>query len=726
LEVTVSGRLFGVLFCALFAFATPSSAAVFNSHSGWFWGNPTPQGNDLRAIEFAGTTGYASGDFGALLRTTDGGATWTGLRTGLTASLTRLDVIDGDSLVVGGTCAIRRSDDAGESFRRLPFTPSESRCRRRLADFSFVDANVGYLVLQDGSVLHTADGGRSFSPRAAVPGTGQGGAEATSLLFVSAQQGYATTSAGQLYRTADGGRLWIQVFSAGSALRDVFFSGADGAVVGDGGVFATSANGGATWLRAAENQAYGIGFDFTSVRCAATTCLTTVAQTSHLMRTRDGGRSFLIIGPSANAVDFASSARAVAVGANGVTLLSNDGGESFTSISRRLNVSGFGRLRATSPSLAHIPGTRGALARTTDGGQTWINVGVATSAAVLDSSFPTAERGYALDVEGGLFRTENGGASWGILDTGTSTRPRAVMAPDASVVLLVGPRGVLRSTDGGDSFAPVRDSDVSEAVLSDADRAGSALVVFGSQEIAVSSDGGASWRAVSRPRHERGVVHVDFVSARTGFALLTDGRVFSTRNGGRSWRESLAVGNDTGSQLAFADDKRGWLVVGDFPLDGAHVLRTNNGGASWRPQLLGEGTVGSIAAGGAVAGFAHLIGPTETEATGLLATIAGGEAGSAADLELSTTRKRLSRPGRVEIRGELEGARGGEQVVVAYRRRDRSGWNHAVLSAANDGTFELSRRVARTTVFVAQWRGDEEHAAAASRAVTVRVVRRRR
>ena len=41
----------------------PSSAAVQVSQSGWQWGNPTPQGNTIRAIDFNGGRGYAIGDF---------------------------------------------------------------------------------------------------------------------------------------------------------------------------------------------------------------------------------------------------------------------------------------------------------------------------------------------------------------------------------------------------------------------------------------------------------------------------------------------------------------------------------------------------------------------------------------------------------------------------------------------------------------------------------------
>src|SRR4051812_23217205 len=59
-----------------------ASANVQVGSSGWSWGNPLPQGNTLRAMAFSGPTGYAVGDFGTLLKTTDGGVTWSGLPAG--------------------------------------------------------------------------------------------------------------------------------------------------------------------------------------------------------------------------------------------------------------------------------------------------------------------------------------------------------------------------------------------------------------------------------------------------------------------------------------------------------------------------------------------------------------------------------------------------------------------------------------------------------------------
>src|ERR671910_2237012 len=110
----LSKGLLGAAAVAALAAGTAGSAdaAVQVSQSGWQWGNPTPQGNTIRAMDFSGGRGYAIGDDGTALRTDDGGETWTGLATGTSQDLTRLQAVTSDVVVIlgGDGCVVRRSD----------------------------------------------------------------------------------------------------------------------------------------------------------------------------------------------------------------------------------------------------------------------------------------------------------------------------------------------------------------------------------------------------------------------------------------------------------------------------------------------------------------------------------------------------------------------------------------------------------------------------------------
>ncbi len=54
----------------------------------WFWQNPLPQGNTLYSVKYiSATVGWAVGDLGTILKTTDGGTTWSSQTSGTTNNL---------------------------------------------------------------------------------------------------------------------------------------------------------------------------------------------------------------------------------------------------------------------------------------------------------------------------------------------------------------------------------------------------------------------------------------------------------------------------------------------------------------------------------------------------------------------------------------------------------------------------------------------------------------
>ena len=83
--------------------------------SGWFWQNPLPQGNMLQGVSFTeASTGTAVGVFGTILRTTDGGSTWTAQDSGTTNRLLGVSFTDASTgTAVGSGGTILRTTDGG-------------------------------------------------------------------------------------------------------------------------------------------------------------------------------------------------------------------------------------------------------------------------------------------------------------------------------------------------------------------------------------------------------------------------------------------------------------------------------------------------------------------------------------------------------------------------------------------------------------------------------------
>ena len=134
----------------------PATASEFNYHAGrrQYW---------QYAIKFAedGIHGYAVGDAGAMLASSDAGATWRMLPSAR-SDLRGLAVSEsGDRIVaVGASGLVVRSIDRGASWAEV-----SSGTARGLNAIGFLDANPdqGWAVGEAGTILYTGDGGAHFS-----------------------------------------------------------------------------------------------------------------------------------------------------------------------------------------------------------------------------------------------------------------------------------------------------------------------------------------------------------------------------------------------------------------------------------------------------------------------------------------------------------------------------------------------------------------------------------
>ncbi|MEO0073963.1 MAG: YCF48-related protein, partial [candidate division WOR-3 bacterium] len=117
----------------------------------------------IRAFSFpTSTTGYACGGAGRVIKTTDGGTTWTEQTTGTDAMLNR--IVFPVNTEVGYACGTQgtviKTTDGGTTWMRLHDLPV--RDAQFLAMAFPVDNSTGYLVGDMGMMLKTTDGGAGF------------------------------------------------------------------------------------------------------------------------------------------------------------------------------------------------------------------------------------------------------------------------------------------------------------------------------------------------------------------------------------------------------------------------------------------------------------------------------------------------------------------------------------------------------------------------------------
>lgn len=218
-------------------------------------------------------------------------------------------------------------------------------------------------------------------------------------------------------------------------------------------------------------------------------------------------------------------------------------------------------------------------------GQTW----QAQSSNSFDSfhsiSMWDSQSGWVFGESGAIFRTVDGGQNW--LDQRFSFNLNIegsfLFGKDSVLAVgeheITGGGFVIRSFDGGQSW--VGDSTSFSERLHDVHFANPQIgwAVGRDGYLVHTTDGGQNWQAQSSGTIER-LFSVYFTDLQTGWAAGKDGTLLKTVNGGQSWL-SVNTGEDRDFEdVFFLDQQRGW-IVGEEGL----ILHTNNGGSNWLPQV---------------------------------------------------------------------------------------------------------------------------------------------
>lgn len=168
-----------------------------------------PAGQINRSMHFANaSTGYVGG-YGSAHRTTDGGATWQATALGSDPELFTIDLmgihtLDANNAVAAGTNnangheAIVRTTDGGASWALVHDVATSNE----LHDLWFASASIGYAVGDAGRVLKSVDGGATWSAQSS--GTGQ---SLNGIHFANPTTGMAVGD-GVVLTTTNGGSTW--------------------------------------------------------------------------------------------------------------------------------------------------------------------------------------------------------------------------------------------------------------------------------------------------------------------------------------------------------------------------------------------------------------------------------------------------------------------------------------------------------------------------------------
>ena len=238
-------------------------------------------------------TGWACGDGGVIVKTTNGGINWVQQFTGVANRLEGIDAIDANLVwSVGWWNTILKTTDGGGNWQIIRSEPTPVPTFRKVY---FLNANTGWL-LKSNYILRTTNGGVTFDSTHTVF------TYLWDVYFKNSLTGVLSGDGALIMRSTDGGIIWNQInlplFLGAPNLYRISFIGDNGWTIGSASetglgklVFKTT-NFGSTWDSIARvpypnsEQNYSVFFTNLNIGYAG-------GESGYIYKTTNGGFNWL-------------------------------------------------------------------------------------------------------------------------------------------------------------------------------------------------------------------------------------------------------------------------------------------------------------------------------------------------------------------------------------------------------------------------------------------------
>ena len=510
--------------------------------------------------------GWEVGNNGTIIHTTDGGTSWSGQSSGTTWTLNGVTFIDANyGWAVGGddmlnqACVIVRTTNGGASW-----SEQTSGTTKRLYSVDFISANIGWAVGQEGTILHTTDGGTTW-----IPQTSGTGAWLYRVTFVDANSGWAVGGGGAIVHTTNGGTTWItQTSSTGAELYGVTFVNANnGWAVGWSGIIIHTTDGGTTWTA----QSSGTSQSLNGIASIGSNNVWTVGDEGTILRYNDGlpiitlqrpnggeqwrvGESQNITWTSANLSGNVTIQLKTAYPSGSwssiATDIANTGSYNWTVSSPVSNMARIRIFATTSPTVGDTSNANFGILNQC--APEWCQQYSGTDATMKGVACAGTSDGWTVGPGGTVFHTSDAGYTWSAQTSGTTVDLNGICFTDSNNGWIVGYNGtILHATNGGQSWS--------------SQTSGTTLPLYS----------------------------VTFIDSNNGWAVggYYDGYneicldiILHTTNGGQTWG-TQRNGTSVLKGVMFTSLTGGWswgsyydyYAGGDIPT----LLQTTNGGQTW-------------------------------------------------------------------------------------------------------------------------------------------------
>jgi photosystem II stability/assembly factor-like uncharacterized protein len=586
-----------------------------NNGGSWEWQNPLPQGNTLNDLAFVDALyGWAVGDNGTIMHTTDGGSTWVMQSSLVEYSLRRIFALDVSTawiLARSDNCSatsngstILRTTDGGQLWTSASFSATlyDYYC----LDICFADRQTGWLI-GDGDLYGTTDGGDTWVQNSLpiMNACAVTCLSATDLWVV----GQGSSQVATTLHSTDDGATWLTVDTlSNSSFSDVqILNTGTGWVSGyhwsnAGSLIRYTTDGGQSWETHNTEVSYNpcrIKFVTPSIGWMWSSYTTS--------RTFDGGRTWEDLHVSQNAFAYVNESLGwcttrlgyVQHTVNGGTSW-NDQGESFFSnyscdfqftdnlhgwycdqsqlfhssdggyqwiAQSNTNLYSVQKVWFYNQNIGWAMDRNQRVARTTDAGGTWtVGDGPGTGYDARDFCFPDIRHGWSIGHDGTVQRTRDGGTTWEALPCSTSLSLLKVSFADSlnGSVLYQTPswdKGIMQTRDGGHSWSYAGYASLSGANDIAYAAPSSGWMVGNGGMMLFSNDTGQTWTI-----HSSGTeVDLNAIASRSADDIWVAGdcgMILHTTNRGQDWQQFHAP--TTKALLAMSVSENGHIWAGGY------------------------------------------------------------------------------------------------------------------------------------------------------------------
>jgi photosystem II stability/assembly factor-like uncharacterized protein len=549
---------------------------LFTTDDGINWSKQESESmNNLKGVCFVDIyNGWAVGDSGIILKTSNGGVDWIQLTSGTNNNLWDITLSDINNGWAVGNQVILKTTNGGTNW-------SIQSNSNDLRSVCFVDSNNGWIVgdgpYDDDPILHTTNGGTTWTmqsnPLQMVDGWLQ------EVYFIDLNNGYAvghhSSGAGwfgTILRTTNGGLTWTSIPNGtNTILHSVKF---------------TDLNNG--WIVGGRRD-YG--------------------ERALVLKTTNSGlewsKEILKSDDEFKAVCFRNNSVGSLVGEFGTIFNSTDSGNNWISPPAGSTIN-WKDVFFKNENEGLLVGEFGFIWRTTNGGETWITQLSGTSNHLNEVFFSNSNTGWAVGDSGTIIKTSDGGLSWIQQSSGTFFTLNSVCFIDeyngwvCGCNYDAGEKVMIKTTNAGINWVqqPTDSFLVNLTSIYFINNNIGWLINGGiwmntETRIHKTTDGGLTWilklLIPGNYAEPIGLHRLQFINPSYGIAVgggsRVGGHIYKTTDGGEFWTEQIFPGAGEFKDVFLINESLGTMVGYDWYNSVGIILRTVDGGTNWNSQI---------------------------------------------------------------------------------------------------------------------------------------------